>query len=102
MIKSRLFKPVHIHFSMVTTLLFTTLAMPAYAFLSTPLVKVANIEPWHRGDISIINCQISVPFLTAFSSESGAKLTYLLPKGSEVKKGQLIAEQQNYYYLVLQ
>ena len=38
-----------------------------------------------------------MPYLTVFSSESDARLTFLLPKGSEVNKGELIAEQDNYY-----
>jgi len=69
------------------------------ASATAPLVSVASVEPWHQGEVSVINCQISVPFLTAFTSESDAKLTYLVPKGSKVKQGQLIAEQQNFYYL---
>jgi RND family efflux transporter MFP subunit len=78
---------------------FISLAIPALASAPIPLVKIAKVKAWQQGDISIINCEVSVPFLTAFSSESDAKLTYLLPKGSQVKEGELIAEQQNYYYL---
>ncbi len=69
------------------------------ASATAPLVSVASVEPWHQGEVSVINCQISVPFLTAFASESDAKLTYLMPKGSKVKQGQLIAKQKNFYYL---
>ena len=97
--KILLIDPVRSHLSIFMTVLLTTLSLPALAIGTDPLVKVAKIKTWQQGDISIINCEVSVPFLTAFSSESDAKLTYLLPKGSEVKKGDLIAEQQNYYYL---
>ena len=78
-------------------LLMATFA--AKATTEPALVTVANIETWQEGEVSTINCQISVPFLTAFSSESSAKLTYLLPIGSAVKQGQLMAEQQSYYYM---
>jgi len=90
---------VRSHLSLFMIVILTTLSLPVLAIAPTPLVKVAKIKAWQQGNISIINCEVSVPFLTAFSSESDAKLTYLLPKGSEVEKGDLIAEQQNYYYL---
>jgi RND family efflux transporter MFP subunit len=97
--KILLIDSVRSHLSLFMTVLLTTLSLPALAIGTAPLVKIAKIKAWQQGDISLINCEVSVPFLTAFSSESDAKLTYLLPKGSEVEKGDLIAEQQNYYYL---
>jgi len=91
--------PIHIRLFIFISVFLTSFAISALASVPAPLVKVAKIKSWRQGDISIINCEISVPFLTTFSSESDAKLTYLLPKGTEVKKGDLIAEQQSYYYL---
>lgn len=62
-----------------------------------PLVAIADVKAWEKGQIEVINCVVSSPYLKVFSSENNAKLTTLLPKGSHVKKGQLVAKQQDYY-----
>jgi len=99
MTKKHSFSTTYTRLSIFISVLFTSFTIPALASEPSPSVKVAKIKAWGMGDIRIINCEVSVPFLTAFSSESDAKLTYIQPKGSEVKQGDLIAEQQNYYYL---
>jgi len=73
-------------------------SLPVTAAIKPSLVSVGVVESWNEGEVNIVNCQVSVPFLTAFSSENSATLTYLIPKGSDVKKGELIAQQQNFYY----
>jgi RND family efflux transporter MFP subunit len=99
MLRTSLITSIHVYFKVVILLFYTLIAIPSFASKLPSLVKVAKVESWEQGKVSIINCQISVPYLTAFSSESSAKLTYLLPQGSEVKQGELIAEQQSFYYL---
>lgn len=78
-------------------LLLATLFVPFLAVASDPLVNVMTVEPWENGVVSNLNCQVAVPYLKVYSSESDAKLIFLLPKGTEVKKGELIAEQDDYY-----
>jgi len=65
--------------------------------VAAPLVKVAIVEPWNKGMIDIFNCEVAVPYMTAFSAEADAKLTFVLPQGSQVKKGDLVAQQDDYY-----
>jgi len=77
---------------------FMMLSLPVSAATKPSLVSVGLVQSWEKGEVNIVNCQVSVPFLTAFSSENSATLTYLMPKGSDVKKGDLIAQQQNFYY----
>lgn len=67
------------------------------AHANEPMVTVADVKAWNKGQIQVINCEISSPFLTVLSSENNAQLTALLPRGSKVKKGELIARQQDYY-----
>lgn len=67
------------------------------AFATSPLVAFDEVREWKNGLTQELNCHVSVPFTFTFSSESGAKLSYLLPIGSEVEKGQLVAQQQDFY-----
>ena len=79
------------------SLLLVTLFSSVSAVASAPLVKVSTVEAWQNGVVNTLNCQVAVQYLTVFASDSDAKLTFLLPKGTEVNKGELIAEQDNYY-----
>ncbi|SFC94502.1 efflux RND transporter periplasmic adaptor subunit [Pseudoalteromonas denitrificans] len=66
---------------------------------ANPLVKVTQVEAWNKGLFNILNCEIDVPFMRILSSETQAKLKYILPKGSDVQKGALIAEQDDYFLM---
>jgi RND family efflux transporter MFP subunit len=85
--------------SLSATVLFSMLPFSkSYAQASPQLVSVAFVEPWTSGEVKTINCSVSVPLFTSMSSESNAKLTYLTPKGTKVKRGELIAKQHDFYH----
>jgi len=65
--------------------------------VAAPLVKVAIVEPWDKGIIDTFNCEVAVPYMKILSSETDAKLTFILPQGSQVNKGDLVAQQDDYY-----
>ncbi|WP_081231966.1 efflux RND transporter periplasmic adaptor subunit [Pseudoalteromonas luteoviolacea] len=62
-----------------------------------PLVKTAQVSPWHDGIQGHLSCQVSVPLEYTVASESQAKLNYLVSAGSYVKAGDLLAQQDGFY-----
>ncbi|CAH9049423.1 Multidrug resistance protein MdtA [Pseudoalteromonas holothuriae] len=64
---------------------------------SVPLVKVKPVQAWSSGLEYTLNCNVSIPFATKLSSDVEAKITFILPAGSLVKRGELIASQDKTY-----
>lgn len=62
-----------------------------------PQVKAETVQAWHQGQVEQLNCKVSSAYLRQFSSESNAKLNFVLPAASRVKQGDLIAAQDSYY-----
>ncbi|WDE01509.1 efflux RND transporter periplasmic adaptor subunit [Thalassomonas actiniarum] len=62
-----------------------------------PLVKTAQVKLWQNGADHSLHCQVQNSHLLQFSSLSRAKLNWVLPAGTRVKKGQLIAKQDGYF-----
>jgi len=61
------------------------------------LVEVAKVEPWSQGAAHTIYCEVETPHTYLLSSHNSARLKWALPEGSQVTRGQLIAEQDGYY-----
>ncbi|WDE14178.1 efflux RND transporter periplasmic adaptor subunit [Thalassomonas haliotis] len=82
-------------------------ALPAFVILSLsagelfaqeqPLVKTAQVKLWQNGADHSLHCQVQNSHLLQFSSLSRAKLDWVLPAGTRVKQGQLIAKQDGYF-----
>jgi len=72
--------------------------LPMLVFAETPaFVEIESTKAWRSGANHIIHCKVQSPNLYQLSSHSSAKLTWLLPEGTLVQKGQLVAEQDGYY-----
>lgn len=61
------------------------------------LVETGTVKEAGQGVHHTLHCQVTAPFLHQIASEADAKLVWSLPVGSKVTKGQLIAEQDDYY-----
>ncbi|RJE75561.1 hypothetical protein BGP78_02230 [Pseudoalteromonas sp. MSK9-3] len=64
---------------------------------STPTVRVSEAQPWLQGIQKPLFCHADVPFRQQISSHVSAELTWILPAGSQVKKGELLAKQNDFY-----
>lgn len=62
-----------------------------------PLVRTADVEIWHEGFSQVLYCVVDTPFIYQAASHSDAELLHILPTGSRVVAGQLIAKQDNFY-----
>lgn len=62
-----------------------------------PLVEVASVESWEGGAEHRLHCIVQTNDVFQLTSHSQARLKWVLPPGSQVTKGQLIAEQDSYY-----
>lgn len=61
------------------------------------LVEVSKVENWNHGATHTIHCEVKPPNTYLLSSHNSARLKWLLPEGTQVTNGQLIAEQDGYY-----
>lgn len=64
-----------------------------------PQVKTAKVKAWQQGLSQSLYCVVNTPFVFQADSHSEAELMTILPVGSRVKKGQLVAEQDNFYLM---
>jgi len=64
---------------------------------TSKLVEVAKVESWNNGATHTIHCEVKTPNTYLLSSHNTARLKWALPEGSQVIRGQLIAEQDGYY-----
>lgn len=69
----------------------------ASADAPVPQVKIAAVQAWQQGMSQSMYCVVNTPFVYQAASHSEAELLHILPRGSRVKKGQLIAEQDDFY-----
>jgi RND family efflux transporter MFP subunit len=60
-------------------------------------VKVENVLPWQKGKQVLLYCAVDVSFKNQISSYAEAELIWLLPEGSSVKKGDVLARQNSFY-----
>ncbi|MBB6519999.1 efflux RND transporter periplasmic adaptor subunit [Pseudoteredinibacter isoporae] len=60
-------------------------------------VKTAKVKAWQQGLSKALYCVVSTPFVFQADSHSDAELMSILPVGSRVKAGQLVAEQDDFY-----
>ena len=74
-------------------LLLTNIAVASEA----PLVEVANVEAWATGAEHNLYCSVNTPFNYKITSQNAAQLTWLLPEGTQVKQGQIVAKQDDFY-----
>lgn len=61
------------------------------------LVKSVNVLPWNDGITHNMYCVIQVPTTLQVSSHSNSRLIWVLPEGTIVEKGELIAKQESFY-----
>jgi RND family efflux transporter MFP subunit len=60
-------------------------------------VKVDYVLPWDKGEQVLLYCTVDVSFKNQISSYAEAELTWALPEGSWVKKGDVLARQNSFY-----
>jgi RND family efflux transporter MFP subunit len=77
----------------LSALLFPTVIVAA----PIKLVEVTEVESWNHGATHTIHCEVETPHTYLISSHNSARLKWVLPEGTEVTHGQLIAEQDSYY-----
>ncbi|WP_298774704.1 efflux RND transporter periplasmic adaptor subunit [uncultured Shewanella sp.] len=71
-------------------------AFPSYAE-DKLLVHVDQVQPWHDGIQKSLYCHGDVPFRPQVSSHVKAQLDWVLPVNMPVKKGDVIALQDDFY-----
>jgi len=60
-------------------------------------VKVGAVTYWEHGEKVLLYCAVAVPFKNQISSHADAELIWVLPEGSLVKEGDLLARQDNFH-----
>ena len=63
----------------------------------TARVTVGVAEDWQQGIEKSLYCQGSTPFYQTISSHAHASVKWLLPVGSHVQKGTVLAQQDDFY-----
>ena len=61
------------------------------------LVEAAKVKAWHHGATHKLHCRVQTPNIFHISSHNATRINWLLPRGTQVSKGQLIAQQDGYY-----
>jgi RND family efflux transporter MFP subunit len=80
------------------TMTISTLMMSALSYAdSGKLVETATVKAWHNGATHQLHCRVQTPNIFHISSHNATRIQWLLPRGTQVSKGQLIAEQDGYY-----
>jgi RND family efflux transporter MFP subunit len=80
------------------TITISALMMSALSYAdSGKLVETANVKAWHNGVTHQLHCRVQTPNIFHISSHNATRIQWLLPRGTQVSKGQLIAEQDGYY-----
>lgn len=82
---------------MANLLSISHVAASTNADAAKPQVKTAKVQAWQQGASQSMYCVVNTPFVYQAASHSEAELLHILPKGSRVTKGQLIAEQDDFY-----
>lgn len=62
-----------------------------------PLVRVDEVKSWQGGSEQTLHCKVQTPHQYQIASHGEARLKWVLSAGTQVEKGQLIAEQDGYY-----
>lgn len=62
-----------------------------------PLVHVSEAKAWNEGIQKTLYCRADVPFRHKISSHVQAQLDWILPVATHVKKGELLAKQNDFY-----
>lgn len=91
--------PSHTHRFYVVPLLSCALWALSPIAQATPTKRVTvEIVSHHSSDvIHVLPCVVAAPVTYRIASHASAELLQLLPVGSSVKKGQLVAKQDNVY-----
>jgi multidrug efflux system membrane fusion protein len=77
---------------------FSIILFPTLVTAETiKLVEVAKVESWNHGATHTIHCEVETPNTYLLSSHNSARLKWALPEGTQVIRGQLIAEQNSHY-----
>ncbi|WDE07877.1 efflux RND transporter periplasmic adaptor subunit [Thalassomonas viridans] len=71
--------------------------LTGYQTLAMSLVETAEVKLWQNGANHSLHCKVQTSHLIQLSSLSRAKLNWVLPAGSRVEQGQLIARQDGYF-----
>lgn len=93
-----------IHKSLSTGLVFTLLVghtsfacAEDQATEPAPKVTVSKVHASEQGLSQTLYCVVSTPFIYQAASHGEAELISVLPNGTSVRKGQLIAKQDDFY-----
>jgi hypothetical protein len=79
-------------------LLVLTLAVVPSSYASNTKRVTIEVVTHHSSDvIHVLPCVVAAPVTYRIASHASAELLQLLPVGSSVKKGQLVAKQDNVY-----
>lgn len=73
------------------------LTFPVWATEPTKTVLVDTVQHHDTGMSYNLNCKVTAPGIYRVSSHAGAELIQLLPVGRMVKKGELVAKQDDVY-----
>ncbi|WP_299974494.1 efflux RND transporter periplasmic adaptor subunit [uncultured Pseudoteredinibacter sp.] len=65
--------------------------------LDKPVVQTAKVEAWPAGLSKTLYCVVSTPQLFQSNSQSSSELLTILPIGAQVKAGELVALQDDFY-----
>ncbi|MFS1525700.1 efflux RND transporter periplasmic adaptor subunit [Microbulbifer sp. 2304DJ12-6] len=92
MLKKELVKPIMAGYVLITL----TLSSIVQAAVNVHVI-VEKAQEWQQIEETTLYCSVNAPFVHQISSHTQAELTDVLPTGSTVKAGELVAEQDGYY-----
>lgn len=83
--------------SQAVLLLAASALLPAYATEPAKAVLVDTVQHHDTGMSYTLHCRITAPGIYRVSSHAAAELLQILPVGRSVKKGELVAKQDDVY-----
>ena len=81
----------------IASFIMSSLIQISWAQENIPLVSTGIVEQWKSGDNHTLYCKVQSSHTFEISSHNNARLNWILPIGSQVAKGDVIAKQDNFY-----
>jgi len=60
-------------------------------------IKTEKVTSWDHGEQVLLYCAVDIPFRNQISSYADAELLWIVPEGSLIKEGDLLAKQDDFH-----
>ena len=81
----------------IASFIMSSLIQISWAQENIPLVSSGIVGQWKSGDNHTLYCKVQSSHTYEVSSHNDARLNWILPIGSQVAKGDIVAKQDNFY-----